>query len=107
MYTRTIKLLLFALVFWHAKLFAQDVATVSVELKCFVFKELSAKLVNEFNETPVIIGKSDSEPGVYTMIFVNLDTQSYTIVETNGQAGCITGTGKHIRSLVKKNDKDL
>ncbi len=82
--------------------FADESADEGVEapttVVCFPTKVLLSKLKN-FGEEPLFIGKSLTMPKTATMVYVNKNTGSYTIIEIDKEAGCVIslGTKGHYR----------
>lgn len=53
------------------------------------------KLIPNFGEQPVWQGKNDKD--LITILTLNLQTQTWTVIITNGEHACILDTGKEFR----------
>ena len=74
-----------------------DSVMVKTEIPCFPIKILLTSLKNKFGEEPMVMGESSLEEGVTTVVFVNQQTGTYTVVEMGEGIGCILSTGSKVK----------
>lgn len=55
------------------------------------------KHLKKFGEEPMVIGKRDGMEDTVTVVYVNKDTGTYTIVEMDTEAGCVISLGEKIK----------
>lgn len=83
--------------------FAKDEsAVVTMDVYCFKFSALKKELENRYGEDPIVIGKSSLEKGAATIVYVSQETGSYTIVESDGEVGCVLASGTNVRYRMPK-----
>lgn len=77
--------------------FAQDGhVVVQPDIHCFLYKSAVDSLKNKYGEEPVFIGKSDIELDTVTMMFINQETGSYTVITTDRKIACIMDMGSQV-----------
>jgi hypothetical protein len=63
---------------------------------CFPVKIIIADLKNKFGEEMMLIGKHDQLDQVFTAVFVNQSTGSYTVIEMDQDVGCVISIGSDV-----------
>jgi hypothetical protein len=81
---------------------ADDHVVVSTEVHCFKKDILYRQLRDQFEEQPVFIGKSHLEEEVSTILYVNQQTGTYTLVQTGNGIACILDTGNNMRYRIPR-----
>ena len=79
-----------------------DRVILTTEIHCFRLDTLLDQLRLNYGEEPMMMGKSDIDQDAVTMLFVNQESGSYTIVGLGKSIGCIYDTGKNVRYRMPK-----
>jgi hypothetical protein len=66
---------------------------INKEITCYATEAALRILLEEFEEKPVWMGKTDNDKNNY-MLLVNSSTQTWTLLQLNRDASCIIGTGE-------------
>lgn len=85
---------------------ASEGTEVELGVVCFPFKTLQSEL-KKFGEEPMVIGKRSGMNSTYTVVYVNKDTGSYTIVEMDNEAGCVISLGDNVMYRFPKTSSSL
>jgi ADP-glucose pyrophosphorylase len=90
-----------ALAFVSLPTFAQEVITVSIDAYC-ITKQHMAEILAEHQEKPMLVGVSirnvnNKESSFPMVIFVNSETNSFTIAEKVNDYYCVTSMGEKIK----------
>jgi hypothetical protein len=81
----------------------KDYATlVRVDVYCFKLDALKKEIEKKYGEDPIVIGKSSLEEGTATVVYVSQQTGTYTIIESDGEVGCVLATGTNVRYRMPK-----
>lgn len=88
-------ILLLCTAFAHAA--APEKTIIKMDLYCFKSEVLISDLKNNHGEEPIVMGKSVLEEGITTMVFVNQNTGSYTVVGMGHGIGCVYDTGNKVK----------
>jgi hypothetical protein len=71
--------------------------TVKTELPCYNTKELFKSLRENYNELPLITGKTDDEAKSTMSVWLNPIDNEWTIVATKKDLSCVIGTGTDMK----------
>ena len=82
--------------------YAKDRIVIPTEIHCFKAEVLIKELLDVYSEEPIIIGKSELDKDATTMVFVNQQTGSYTIVNTGKGIACVLDTGNTVKYRMPK-----
>lgn len=74
---------------------------IPVKIHCFKIEILLDEL-KSYGEDPIFIGSSGVDKDSVTMMFVNQQTGSYTIVGMGKDIGCVYDTGNNVRYRMPK-----
>ena len=91
-------LTLFAL----SALAADDHVVVTNDIHCFKKDVMINQLRSQFDEEPIVIGKSGIEKGATLVIYVNQQTGTYTVLTTGSGVACVLDAGNNIRYRMPK-----
>lgn len=75
---------------------------IPTNIHCFKVEMLLDELKLKYGEEPIFMGKSELEQESVTMMFVNQQTGSYTVVGLGKSIGCVFDTGNNIRYRMPK-----
>ena len=75
---------------------------VDAEVHCFTYKSLIKDLKEKYHEDPVFAGESGFEAQTSTVVFINQETGSYTIITTDQKIACILDVGDSARYRLPK-----
>lgn len=75
---------------------AGDAVKVDTTIVCYPIDVL-LKTLKKVGEEPMVMGVNGVAPKVATVVYVNRETGSYTIVEMDNEAGCIISLGNNVR----------
>lgn len=75
---------------------------VPAEIHCFKLETLVKQLKDKFGEEPIFLGKSELDANTMTMMFVNQEKGTYTIVGMDKNVGCVYDTGNNIKYRVPR-----
>lgn len=96
------RLLLICLLLLTSPAFARDHIVLPMELHCFKADILIKQLRDGYGEDPIFVGKSELDGDAVTMMFVNQQTGSYTVVAMGKVIGCVLDTGNNVRYRMPK-----
>ena len=80
----------------------RDHSVVPTDIHCFKLNLLLKELRENFGEEPIFVGKSEQTQKSTTMMFVNQETGSYTVIGVKKEMGCILDTGGEVRYRMPK-----
>jgi hypothetical protein len=78
--------------------FAKDKANS----QCYNLQPLFSELKNKFGEEPIFIGSSEQRRKSITMMLVNQETGTYTVLRVTKETGCIMDTGADVKYRMPK-----
>jgi hypothetical protein len=81
---------------------AEDHVIVTNDVHCFKKDVIIEQLRGQFDEEPIVIGKSTLEKGAVLMLYVNQQTGTYTVLTTGSGVACILDTGGSVRYRMPK-----
>lgn len=99
---RTLSLVLLSLILPLAQAKERDHVVIPTEIHCFKAHLILDELKLKYGEEPIFMGKSELDQDSVTMMFVNQQTGSYTILGLGKDVGCIFDTGNNIRYRMPK-----
>ena len=70
---------------------------MKTELPCYNTKELFKSLRENYNELPLITGKTDDEAKSTMSVWLNPIDNEWTIVATKKDLSCVIGTGTDMK----------
>ncbi len=73
--------------------------SVTVELPCVSTKELFSELQNKYKEIPIIAGIANDQAKSTVSIWLNPDTNNWTIIASNQEISCVVGTGIELKAI--------
>jgi len=76
---------------------ADDHVVVSNDIHCFKQEVIIGQLRTQFNEEPIVVGKSGIEKGATLMIYVNQQTGTFTVLTVGSGVACVLDAGDNIR----------
>jgi len=82
--------------------FAEDHVVVSTDVHCFKKDIIYKQLRDRFEEQPVFMGKSAIEEQVSTVLYVNQQTGTYTLLQVGSGVACVLDTGNNMRYRLPK-----
>lgn len=69
---------------------------IQTEVHCFLYKSAIESIKNKYGEEPIFVGKSSMDSGTVTMMLVNQETGSYTILTTDRRIACLLDLGDQV-----------
>jgi len=90
------------LLFISFQALADDHVVVPTNVHCFKQEILYKQLRDRFEEQPVFMGKSLLEEEVSTVLYVNQQTGTYTLIQAGHGAACVLDTGNNMRYRIPK-----
>jgi hypothetical protein len=81
---------------------AKERTVITTKVTCFKLEKLVDQLKDNYGEEPIFMGKSELENNTVTMMFVNQNTGSYTVVGMGKDVGCVLDTGNKMQYRMPK-----
>lgn len=69
------------------------------EMYCDETKTIAKSLKDTHKEMPVITGEASDEAGSLMTIWMNPESESWTILATNGDYSCVIGVGTKLKVI--------
>lgn len=82
--------------------YAKERIAIPTNIYCFKAEVLLKDLKDDYGEEPIVIGKSDIDKDATTMMFVNQQTGSFTVITVGNGIGCVLDTGNTVRYRMPK-----
>ena len=82
--------------------YAKDSIVITTQIHCFKLEILLKQLRDNYGEEPIFIGSSSLDADATTMMFINQQTGSYTVVGMGKNIGCVFDTGNNVRYRMPK-----
>lgn len=81
---------------------------IDIGIDCFDFKFLTKKLKDDFDEVPVVLGKSNiiEDNKAFTVFFANVESGTYTVIVTDSKTACVLDSGDKIKFNLPKTLKN-
>lgn len=74
---------------------------IPTKIHCFKLDLILKELKEQYGEEPIFVGNSELEKST-TMMFVNQETGSYTVIGVKKQVGCVLDIGGEVRYRLPK-----
>jgi len=65
-------------------------------------QQLVDELKQKHNETAILIGEHDMLENIVTVVYANLESGMYTVIEMNKNIGCVLSVGKNLKFNVSE-----